>query len=216
MPVSFLPFSELPDPDISRRNLPHWSVAGATYFVTFRMADSLPAGALAEIERSCAAWLHHHGLQDRREIESLPWEARQEFRRLITRAEERWLDAGYGSCALRKEECRCWIVEALHTFAEVRYALDRCVVMPNHVHALVQPINGHILGEIISSWKKFSALRINRTLQRSGTFWQHESFDHIVRDRPQLERFRKYITDNPQKANLREGEYYSGAGSGIL
>ena len=179
------------------------------------MADSLPAGALQEIENASAAWLHAHGLEDRREVEGLTSSLRQEFRQLISRTEERWLDAGHGTCVLSDPACRHWVIETLHAFDGLRYALDVCAIMPNHVHVLVQPMDGHLIAEIAASWKKFSALRINRILGREGAFWQKETFDHIVRDRAQFDRFRRYIADNPKKARLRNGEYYVGNGSGI-
>lgn len=33
------------------RHMPHWRQAGATYFVTFRLGDSLPEARLLELER---------------------------------------------------------------------------------------------------------------------------------------------------------------------
>lgn len=180
------------------------------------MADALPAGALSEIESSCTTWLRIHGLNHRREVETLPLSLREEFRRLITKTEERWLDAGHGSCVLRESECRQWVAEAVAAFDGTRYALDSFAVMPNHVHALLQPTGEWEITKIVASWKKYSALRINRLLGREGSFWQRESFDHIVRDRDQLERLKRYIEENPRKARLREGEYHLARGTGIV
>ena len=77
--------------------------------------------------------------------------------------------------------------------------------MPNHVHAIVEPANGTLLGEIVRHWKGGSAFDINRALGRSGSLWRRETFDHIVRSEPQLEHFRKYIAENPPKGGLRKG-----------
>jgi REP element-mobilizing transposase RayT len=73
--------------------------------------------------------------------------------------------------------------------------------MPNHVHALVTPLPGHELSDILHSWKSFTANQINRLLGVSGAFWQKESFDHIVRSPDSMENFRRYIRDNPLKTN---------------
>jgi carbamoyl-phosphate synthase large subunit len=79
--------------------------------------------------------------------------------------------------------------------------------MPNHVHVLVRPHSSHSLSAILHSWKSFSAKSINKLLQRSGSVWQDETYDRIVRDSEELERYRNYIRENPAKANLKNGEF---------
>jgi putative transposase len=149
------------------------------------------------------------------ELWSLPVSAQEDFRRTISAEEQRWLDAGQGCCVLQEEECRAWLVEALHHFDGDRYTLDDYVIMPNHAHALVLPAEEWALGKIIASWKQYSARRINERMQREGALWQHESFDHIVRAWDKLEQCRRYIAANPVKAKLRAGSYHVGRGAGI-
>jgi REP element-mobilizing transposase RayT len=79
--------------------------------------------------------------------------------------------------------------------------------MPNHVHALLRPLPGFALEDILHSVKSFSAQAINRVLGRTGTLWQEESYDHIVRDERSLRQIQAYIRDNPVKARLKEGTY---------
>ena len=86
----------------------------------------------------------------------------------------------------------------LRHFDGDRYVLGEHVVMPNHVHAIVSPVPGVALSDILHSWKSYSAKRINQMTGRSGRLWQHESFDHIVRNPKQLERISAYIRDNPK------------------
>jgi REP element-mobilizing transposase RayT len=50
--------------------------------------------------------------------------------------------------------------------------------------------------------KGFTAYQANRILGRTGTFWQQESYDHVVRSGAGLERVRRYIENNPVKAGL--------------
>lgn len=38
------------------RDLPHWRQEGATYFVTFRLADSLPQAKLRELDELRKLW----------------------------------------------------------------------------------------------------------------------------------------------------------------
>jgi REP element-mobilizing transposase RayT len=79
--------------------------------------------------------------------------------------------------------------------------------MPNHVHTLFTPLqvaNGdyHSIGEILRRVKGRSAREANIILNRGGEFWQHESYDHAVRDEAEFGRILAYIVDNPVKAGL--------------
>jgi putative transposase len=215
MPAIFRPFAELPRPTIRSRNLPHWDIPGATYFVTFRLGDALPAAVLRELQFAVAGWLRTHRLEDRSQLHGLATAQRQEFRRLFSIREERWLDEGHGSCILRSPATRAPVVETLHAFDATRYALDAYVIMPNHVHVLFQCLDGWDRSDTVASWKKYSARKINLERGERGAIWQQESFDHIVRDREEFEKTRRYIMNNPVKARLRSGEYHLGRGSGI-
>ena len=211
--MQFRPLSELPTPKITRRNLPHWETPGATYFVTFRLEDSIPAGLLCELESLRDGWLKAHGITHDSELFRLPENQRREFHRTITAQEERWLDQGHGSCLLRHKEPRERSEGALRFFDGKRYALDAFVIMPNHVHVLILPYHEWELSKITPAWKKHAAREINLLLGRQGGLWQKESYDHIVRDLEQFEAYRRYIANNPAK--LRLGEYTLGKGSGI-
>ncbi|MCB1099147.1 MAG: transposase [Verrucomicrobiae bacterium] len=74
--------------------------------------------------------------------------------------------------------------------------------MPNHVHALMTPIAPFELEDILRSIKGFTGKEINRRSGSSGTFWQRQSFDHIVRDAEHLRRLQNYIRENPVKAKF--------------
>ena len=128
-------------------------------------------------------------------------EKRDYYERFSARIEE-WLDAGYGSAVLARPEAGEIVAQALQHFDGERYALRSWVVMPNHVHVLVTPNVGHKLGDILHSWKRFTAQEINRLLGSSGQLWQRESYDHIVRDAEALARIADYIEGNPGKAGL--------------
>lgn len=81
--------------------------------------------------------------------------------------------------------------------AEDGYALDAFVVMPNHVHVLVSPRDKAELSEICRTWKSVTAHEVNKLLGRSGPLWQQESWDRIVRSPEHLEKYRRYIRENP-------------------
>jgi carbamoylphosphate synthase large subunit/REP element-mobilizing transposase RayT len=196
----FRAFDEHANLQRTRRNLPHWEQEGATYFVTFRLADAVPAQLAAQWREELESWRQFH---------PEPWDAEttQEYRRRFLQPREDWLDQGHGSCALRNPEASEIVTSALRHFDKTRYFLDAFVVMPNHVHALVQPHPGHTLKDLVRSWKTFTARRINKILARSGTLWMQESFDRIVRDWDSLVRCRQYIARNPEKGGLASGEF---------
>jgi hypothetical protein len=113
-----------------RRNLPHWEQIECTYFVTFRLADSLPVSKLTELREENENWKREH---------PEPWteQIKRDFDLLFNRRIERWLDNGFGSCLLKTRSVREIVEETLIFFDGRRYILDCYVAMPNHVHVLV-------------------------------------------------------------------------------
>lgn len=94
------------------------------------------------------------------------------------------------------------------------------VIMPNHIHGIVTIYNNveaglkpastlstitastinklHGLPEIVRAFKSYSARRINILRQTPGiSIWQHNYYEHIIRNDGSLERIQKYIADNP-------------------
>ncbi len=191
----FTYFDPCADVDVSRRNLPHWQQEGRTYFVTFRLRDSLPQEKLEALRKNRAEWL---------DTNPEPWSAAQsqEYHEMFSEKVQQWLDAGYGSCLLKDPALAQIVADALRHFDGERYDLVAWVVMPNHVHVLLTPRPGFALGRILHSWKSFSAHEINKQTGRQGDVWQHETYDHIVRDPDSLWHFAKYIVDNPRQAGL--------------
>jgi REP element-mobilizing transposase RayT len=81
------------------------------------------------------------------------------------------------------------------------YELQAWVVMPNHVHLLILP---HVPMPQVTHWIKGSTAReANQLLGRTGKpFWQHESYDHWVRNEREFQRIVAYIEENPVSAGL--------------
>ena len=182
-----------------RGRLPHLKKEGAAYFVTFRLADSLPALEVDRLVRARAALLAG-ALAHKR---PLTWHEEQELWAWYSEKVERLLDAGYGGCWLRREDVAGLVANALKFFDGQRYELWSWVVMPNHVHAVLWPRPDHTLSAILHSWKSFTATQANRLLQREGQpFWQKESYDHWIRDDDERVRLAAYVEDNPVKAGL--------------
>jgi carbamoylphosphate synthase large subunit/REP element-mobilizing transposase RayT len=190
------------DVRVTQRNLPHWHQEGATYFVTFRLADAVPTELLKEWKQELETWKKFH---------PKPWDAKTkyEYQKKFQDGRDHWLDQGHGACLLRQAEIAEIVTNALQRFDRDRYVLDAWVVMPNHVHVLLTPSAGHALPDILHSWKSFTAKEINRLRNSKGTVWQDETHDRIVRDLGELQRFRDYIRRNPKEAHLRPGEFVS-------
>lgn len=202
----FTPFDKHRPAAIHSRNLPHWTQEGATYFVTFRLADSLPSELARQLGLEREEWL-------KRYPGKLTPARQQELHQFLFEWQEEHLDRGHGECWLGRSDVGTLVEAALQHFDGERYALGSYVVMPNHVHLLVRPFGRHSLSEISHTWKSFTAKGANKLLKRSGIFWQEESFDHIVRSEKELERFGRYIAENPVKAGLTEGRYRAGGGA---
>jgi len=205
-PLPFTPFDKHRAAAFRRRYLPHWQQEGATYFVTFRLADSLPASVVEGIYRERDEFIRQQG-------KSLTPERREELLASYREKIEAELDRGRGDCVLRRPAAARIVESALRHFDGQRYWLGCFAVMPNHVHVVVRPIQGHDLSGILHSWKTFTAGEINRSLGKTGQVWQHESFDHIVRNEHELERISDYTLENPTRASLAPGNSIVGHGS---
>lgn len=131
----------------------------------------------------------------------------REFKRHIDRLFHRSLDDCHGECALRQQELAEIVSDCLLFFNGERYDLDRFVVMPNHVHALVQFRSGESFKTISQSWMRYSARRMNELRGTNGAFWQPEAFDHLIRSVEQFEYLQRYIAENPARAKLEAGDF---------
>ena len=217
--MHFKPFDPYAAVRVYRTTLPHWKQEGATYFVTFRLADSIPRHVMMEWEHDRRVWLKARGIELDRAgewrvaFEKLPETDQGSFERENARKLFRCLDECHGNCALRQPRMAGIVRDALFFFEESRYELGGFVVMPNHVHLLVAPRMGWEMEKIMQSVKRYSARRINAALGcREMPLWQKGFYDHIVRDEGELLRCREYIRMNPEKARLRVGEFLLHAG----
>lgn len=212
--IPFRDFDERGDVRIySNGTLPHWRQADCTYFVTFRLADSLPVGVRREFEQDRNRWLLQRGIGiPGSDLEKpVNWvtvlkRLSQCDQRILVRTMadklNRYLDAGYGTCLLKRREYAELVAESLSFFHGLRVLTGDFVVMPNHVHVLMRPLAGYELEDVLQSIKSFTASKINKRESCDGSLWMRGSYDHIVRDSEQLLAFQRYIHANPEKAGL--------------
>ncbi len=169
----------------SRGYLPHFDAGQELpQFVTFRLADSMPAHVVASWQEELLA--HPETERD------------AALHRMI----KSFIDSGYGACHLQNPQIGAIVETAILFFDAERYRIHAWVVMPNHVHTLFTPEPGYSLSDILGSWKSFTSKEANKLLGRTGKFWQEDYFDRYVRNEYHFQRVVWYIENNPVNAGL--------------
>ena len=163
----------------SRGYLPHFDSPGLHQFITYRLADALPAS-------------RRHEWQALLQVED-------NFQRI--QKLEAYIDLGHGEFLLRDGQVAALVQVNLLHFDEKTYRLIAWCIMPNHVHALIE-MRETPLAEVLGSWKSYTSKRANRMLGRTGQFWQEEYFDRYMRDEEHLREVIHYIENNPVSARL--------------
>jgi REP element-mobilizing transposase RayT len=212
----------------SRRRRPHIQPPGARLFVTYRLAGSVPQSKVREYKAK-KEWLENQlkRAQAAEQAEEAPalkqWVERvEEFNRHWFLKFEEILDqAKTGPMWMRDEKVAKAVADSLHALDGKAYELDAYSVMSNHVHTIFKPFvsennlqegrnkDGHTvftseypsLEHITQSLKGSSARKCNLILSRSGSFWEHESFDHVIRP-GKFSATMRYVLNNPVKAGL--------------
>jgi TatD family hydrolase len=182
---------------------PHWTREGGIYSVTFRLSDSLPQSILVSWKTERDNIIRTAARQNRplSDIEE------ERLYKLYSEKVEAYLDAGHGECWLKNENVAELVKATIKHFDSERYRLIAWCIMPNHVHAVVQPNQGFELPGIIHSWKSYTATMANRLLERDGEFWQAEYYDHMIRDEEDFKHAIGYVLENPKKAGLKEWKW---------
>lgn len=186
---------EYPKGWYSRGYLPHFDPGSAAQFITRRLFDSLPQ----KIPERFRSELDAKNLED----------INRETMILI----EKFLDSGYGKCFLKERKVAEIVRESIQRFNGERYKLIAWVIMPNHIHILLKPLNGRELYKILQSFKSFTAQESNKLLNRNGKFWMREYFDRRISDAEHFEKTIRYIENNPVKAGFckKSGDWESGS-----
>jgi REP element-mobilizing transposase RayT len=87
---------------------------------------------------------------------------------------------------------------------QIYYSLAAAVVMPDHVHMILTPNAGCELDRIMKGIKGLSARKINTLRGTSGSVWQDESFDRIIRGQDEFDEKVRYMFDNAVKKGLTD------------
>ena len=214
----------------SRDQLPHLYKEGGTYFVTFRLWDAVvpkeerqnAAGTAAPQERPSAAGTAAAQERQRAAGTAAPQQkqnASQHRQTQKTREEiaaESEPPLRLGSCVLADPRIAEMVQNSVKHFHGRRYYLHAWCVMGNHLHVIYTAMGEHAPHDIHHSWKSYTAHQANKILNRTGTFWESEGFDHLVRSIEDLEWFIEYVENNPVVAGLcrsKEDWRWSSAGT---
>jgi REP element-mobilizing transposase RayT len=194
------------------RNLPHYQPPNAVYLVNIRLAGSLPLEAFDRIRKEYESF--------KRSIASLR-NTRHKIEMYRDKQLQYYFDVNRlldsntsGPNWLGRTEVAGLVAASLRSYDGVKYALLAFCIMPNHVHLVLgigapwmeavdhTTENSFPITKCIGSVKKYTARKANKLLGRSGAFWQHESYDHVIRDSAELERILWYVIQNPVSAGM--------------
>ena len=189
----------------TRGYLPHLEVPESTYFLTFRLAGTLPQNVLnsfrEEREHMRKSPPHKNEKLNKAEVQRLKY--------LESRKVQEYLDKGIGDCWLKQPSIANIAKNAIEHFDNVKYLSHAWCIMPNHVHWLLTPMKQEKTGkldslliEIVQGFKSFTAHQANKQLRRVGPFWNREYYDHLIRSSEEFGRLIIYTIENPVKAGL--------------
>ncbi len=161
--------------------MPHLHPENAVFFITYRIAGSLPKNILDEY-------------QYEKENDLLEDNFFTKF--------DNYLDKQKG--VLTQPEIAKVIVESLMFNHKKSYNLIAYCIMPNHIHFIINTNNYPYknLFMLLKSIKGYSANLINKITNRKGQFWHHESYDHIINSKIELGNTISYVINNPVKSGL--------------
>jgi putative DNA methylase len=185
------------------------------HFVTFRLAGTLPREVLDDLKR------RKELLLQRRPADLTVGQHRARTHKQLFAAYDKYLDNQRDIVWLSDPRIAALVRSSLYHLHAKKYYLLAYTIMPNHVHVLFLPLEtsspaadpeeaepgesedgGSPLSSILHSLKSYTAHQANKILGRQGEFWQHESYDHWVRDEDELERIVLYINANAVAAKL--------------
>jgi putative transposase len=186
------------------RHLPHYQPPGATLFITFRLAGSLPLEVIQRLEVEIRLKeVEINALADSKAREQASYLAHKQF---FGKWDAQLDQVNLGPQWLADPSVAKMMCEALHYRAGKEYTLEAYCVMPNHIHLVCAPLSDNAgpfpISKIMHSLKGYTARQANLLLGRQGDFWQHESYDHVIRDAAEFERIVNYVLENPVRAGL--------------
>jgi len=197
-----------------RRFLPHYQPAEGLFFITYRLAFSLPQKVLQQQRQKLLEFEKRSQGLDKREQQELF----RDYQKIVFGIEDTFLGKyAHSPQWLNQEAVANLVLESLFFHNMKHYELICALLMSNHVHIVLKPLlqkveNPYSLAKIMKDHKGYVASQANKILNRTGKFWFPENYDHWIRDEPEFKRVIEYILQNPVKAGIvqdyREWKYY--------
>jgi putative transposase len=184
-----------------QRHLPHYQPPDAKLFITFRLAGSIPQAVIEQLEQEAERIVETIS-SDGDRSSAINVQEKRMFGRW-----DKYLDlANHRPTWVARPEIAKIVADAIQYRDGLEYDLHAYCIMPNHVHMIFQPLciegKPKPLARIMQSLKRYTAREANKILKRHGSFWQAESYDHVIRDADEYERILHYVCQNPVKVWL--------------
>ncbi len=187
-----------------QRHLPHYQPPGATLFITYRLTGSLPKEVVLRLKEEIHA--REIGIQNIKNLNDRKNAAISAWKKHFSNWDLELDKAGQSPKWLSEPKVAGVVCDALRHRDGYEYQLDAFCVMPNHVHIVCTPLQKgeeyYFLPKLLQSLKGYTAWEANKILNRKGQFWQHESYDHVIRDNDEFIRVVNYVLENPSRAGL--------------
>ncbi len=154
--------------------LPPYDARLGLYFITARLADSLPRHVEERLNAKRTEML--------RSADRTDPDANIAINRRIRFLAEKELDRGAGSCYLRRDDVAALVLSALRFFDEIRYRLLVWSIMPSHFHVILRLLGDSRLAAVLQSLQSYSSHEIGRLPGCSEFRWQKGCYDSVMRD----------------------------------
>ena len=199
-----------------KRNLPHYQPDNAIYFITFRLAFSLPKSVILSLKEEYDHFIKSTKLiKNISERNNLLYKKRKQYFGKF----DKLLDgSNSGVLWLKNNDVAKIVYDSIMFRDKKEYDLHCFCIMPNHVHMVFEigdenvgriadstprnGVSGYRVTKILQDMKKYAAKESNKILNRSGQFWHNESYDHVIRNSIEFGNIVNYVIQNPVKAGL--------------
>jgi putative transposase len=182
--------------------LPHFYEGHSCFFITFRLADSLPQSVIVKLKEKLQFEIEKINVPDETQRKIIVEDLKSQY---FKKYDYQLNSKPYGECVLRNKEIAQILYDKILSYHNIYYDVKCFSIMPNHVHLLVSRLTDDELPRV-DKWMQFikggSAFLINKALDRSGRLWAVESFDRYIRDEKHYRNSFFYSVNNPQKAGL--------------
>ncbi|MBK8849960.1 MAG: transposase [Saprospiraceae bacterium] len=182
--------------------LPHFYEGHYCFFITFRLADSLPQSVIVKLKEKFQFEIEKINIPDETQRKIIVEDLKSQF---FQKYDYQLDSKPYGECVLRNREIAQILYDKILSYNNAYYDVKCFSIMPNHVHLLVARLSDENLPQV-DKWMQLikggSAYLINKTLNRSGKLWAVESYDRYIRNEKHYRNSFYYTVNNPQMAGL--------------